>query len=138
MITGRRALKWLLYLAGLCVTVLVTIVLVFAFQARVRLADLRPWHEISLASEFHARSADAPKTFVEYRALEDRLFAELRRKVLDDPASADKQVLGRYTPGSIPDPSATSTAWNAMSFVSSSTGIVPAPSNATLNLRGRP
>ena len=34
MVTGRRALKWLLYLAGLCVTVLVTIVLVFAFQAR--------------------------------------------------------------------------------------------------------
>ena len=57
MITGRRALKGLLYLAGLCVTVLVTIVLVFAFQARVRLADLKPWHQISLATEFHANRA---------------------------------------------------------------------------------
>jgi alpha-beta hydrolase superfamily lysophospholipase len=112
MITGRRALKWLLYLAGLCVTVLVTIVLVFAFQARVRLADLRPWHEISLASEFRVRNADAPTTFVEYRALEERLFAELRRKVLDDPASADKQVLGRYTPGSIPARLALETPYN--------------------------
>jgi len=97
MVMGRRALKWLLNLAGLCVTVLATIVLVFAFQARVRLADLHAWHEISLA-EFHAGRADAPKTFVEYRALEDRLFAELRRKVLDDPAAADTQLLGRYTP----------------------------------------
>ena len=109
---GRRALKWLLYLAGFCVTVLVTIVLVFAFQARVRLADLRSWHEISLAAEFRARSADAPKTFVEYRALEDRLFAELRRKVLDDPAAADTQLLGRYTPGSIPARLALETPYN--------------------------
>jgi alpha-beta hydrolase superfamily lysophospholipase len=112
MVTGRRALKWLLYFAGLCVTVLVTIVLVFAFQARVRLADLRSWHEVSLAAEFHARSADAPKTFVEYRALEDRLFAELRRKVLDDPAAADTQVLGRYRPGSIPARLALDTPYN--------------------------
>jgi alpha-beta hydrolase superfamily lysophospholipase len=112
MITGRRALKWLLYLAGLCVTVLVTIVLVFAFQARVRLADLKPWHQISLATEFHANRADAPKTFVEYRALEERLFAEMRRRVLDDPAAADTQLLGRYTPGSIPARIALETPYN--------------------------
>jgi alpha-beta hydrolase superfamily lysophospholipase len=112
MITGRRALKWLLYLAGLCVTVLVTIVLVFAFQARVRLADLRSWHEVSLASEFRAGSANAPKTFAEYRALEDRLFGELRRKVLDDAHAADTQLLGRYTPGSIPARLALETPYN--------------------------
>jgi len=112
MVTGRRALKWLLYLAGLCVTVLVTIVLVFAFQARVRLADLSAWHKVSLAAEFRARSADAPKTFPEYRALEDRLFAELRRKVLDDPAAADTQPLGRYKPGTIPARLALETPYN--------------------------
>ncbi len=112
MVTGRRALKWLLYLAELCVTVLVTIVLVFAFQARVRLADLHAWHEISLASEFRAGHADAPKTFTQYRALEDRLFAELRRRVLDDPAAADSQLLGRYTPSSIPARLALETPYN--------------------------
>jgi alpha-beta hydrolase superfamily lysophospholipase len=112
MITGGLALKWLLYLAGLCITVLVTIVLVFAFQARVRLADLRPWHEVSLTSEFHAGNADAPKTFVEYRALEDRLFADLRRKVIDNPAAADTQLLGRYTPGSLPARIALETPYN--------------------------
>ena len=112
MFTGRRALKWLLYLAGLCVTVLVTIVLVFAFQARVRLSDLKAWHEVSLASEFRAGRADTPQTFADYRALEDRLFAELRRKVLDDPAAADTQSLGRYTPGSIPARLALETRYN--------------------------
>jgi alpha-beta hydrolase superfamily lysophospholipase len=112
MITGRRALKWLLYLTCLGVTVLVTIVLVFAFQARVRLADLRAWHEVTLASEFHADRIDTPKTFTEYRALEDRLLAELRRRVLDDPTAADKQFLGRYTPGSIPARLALETPYN--------------------------
>ena len=112
MFTGRRALEWLLYLAGLCVAVLVTIVLVFAFQARVRLADLRSWHELSLGSEFHAGRADAPTSFTEYRALEDRLFAEVRRRVLDDPAAADSQPLGRYTPGSIPARLALETPYN--------------------------
>ena len=42
------------------------------------------------------------------------------------------------TPGSTSKPSLTSTAAKAMSLVSSSTAILPAPSKATLNLRGRP
>jgi alpha-beta hydrolase superfamily lysophospholipase len=108
----RRVLRWILYAAGLCVTVLATIVLVFALQARARLADLKPWHRVALAEEFRASRADAPKTFAEYRALEDRLFAELRRKVLDDPAAADTQVLGRYTPGSLPSRLALDTPYN--------------------------
>jgi alpha-beta hydrolase superfamily lysophospholipase len=108
----RRCLRWLLYAVGLCATALVTIVLVFAIQARARLADLESWHRVALDSEFRAGRADAPKTFPEYRLLEDRLFAELRRKVLDDPAAADKQVLGRYTPGSIPSQLALDTPYN--------------------------
>ena len=69
-----RALRWLLYAAGVCLTVLLTVVVVFALQARARLADLSPWHQVSLAGEFRA-GATAPKTFPEYHALEDRLFA---------------------------------------------------------------
>ena len=108
----RRAIRWPLYLVGLAATVLVTIVLVFAIQARARLADLESWHRVALDSEFRAGRADAPKTFVEYRALEDRLFAELRRKVLDDPSAADTQQLGRYTPGSVTEQLALDTPYN--------------------------
>ena len=110
--TLRRPLFWLACLAALCFTVLVTIVLVFAIQARVRLADLRPWHKAVLAAEFHVDRAGAPASFPEYRALEDRLFAELRRRVIDDPAAADTQQLGRYTPGSIPSRLALDTPYN--------------------------
>ena len=108
----RRAVRWLLYAAGLGVTALVTIVLVFALQARARLSDLKPWHRVALAEEFRANRADAPKTFPEYRALEDRLFAEVRRKIVDDASAADDQPLGRYTPGSIPARLALDTEYN--------------------------
>jgi alpha-beta hydrolase superfamily lysophospholipase len=107
-----RLLKWSLYAVALCAVVLVTIVLVFAIQSRLRLADLEPWHEIVLSEEFRADRAGAPKTFDEYRALEDRLFAQLKTSVLDDPKKADKSLLGRYTPGSITSKLALETPYN--------------------------
>ena len=100
--TTRRTAKVALYVAGLVAAVLATIVVVFAVQARLRLPDLQPWHRIELAEEFHAGRAGAPKTFPEYLALEERLFAELRKRVLDDPAVADRALVGRYNPASVP------------------------------------
>jgi alpha-beta hydrolase superfamily lysophospholipase len=100
--TTRRAAKAALYLAGLVAAVLATIVVVFAVQAHLRLPDLQPWHRIELAEEFRAGRAGAPKSFPEYLALEERLFAELRKRVLDDPAVADPALIGRYNPNSVP------------------------------------
>jgi len=88
------------------------LVLAFAIQARVRLPDLRSWHRIRLANEFHAAGSGAPRSFEEYRRLEDRLFAEVRQRVLDDPAAADTQVIGRYTPRSVPSRLALDTMYN--------------------------
>lgn len=73
----------------------------FAAQSWWRLADLSPWHRIVLENEFHASRTDAPKTFVEYLALEERLFAELRQRIYATPGNADTYAFGRYTPGSV-------------------------------------
>ena len=100
--TTRRTVKTALYLAGLVGAVLATIVVVFAVQARLRLPDLEPWHRIELAEEFRASRAGAPKTFPAYLALEERLFAELGRRVFDDPAVADRAATGRYNPAAVP------------------------------------
>jgi alpha-beta hydrolase superfamily lysophospholipase len=89
-----------------------TIVLVFAIQARVRLADLRPWHRLTLEDEFRAGARDAAHGFADYRRLEDRLFADLRRRLLDDPAAADTSPLGRYNPASVPARLALDTPYN--------------------------
>ena len=100
--TVTASSRWTVHLALLVAAVLATIVLVFAIQARVRLADLDPWHTIELEEEFRVGRPGAPKTFDEYRQLEDRLFAELRRRVVDDPAVADRWAIGRYNPRSVP------------------------------------
>jgi alpha-beta hydrolase superfamily lysophospholipase len=102
LLTTRGAVKAALYLGGLIAAILATIVIVFALQARLRLPDLQPWHRIALDEEFRAGRAGAPKTFAEYLALEERLFAELRRRVLEDPAVADPALIGRFNPESVP------------------------------------
>jgi alpha-beta hydrolase superfamily lysophospholipase len=93
--------RWVLTLAALAAGALGGIVLLYAIQAR-RLPDLRAWHRVRLEEEFRAGARGAPESFADYRRLEERLFAELRRKVVDDPAAADAFALGRYNPKSVP------------------------------------
>lgn len=94
-------LKWLLYLVGACALVLVTVVAVFGLQARARLPELKAWHRVELEHEFRAGRSDTPDSFTGYRSLEGRLFAELRRRVFDDPQAADHSPISRYNPGSV-------------------------------------
>jgi alpha-beta hydrolase superfamily lysophospholipase len=101
-LTTRRAVRTALHLAGLALAVLATIILVFAVQARLRLQDLQPWHRIVLAEEFRAGASGAPRTFAEYQAREERVFAELRRRVLDAPDAAERGTVSRYNPASVP------------------------------------
>jgi len=62
------------------------------------LRELRPWHTAGLTNEFHAGMANAPRTFADYMALEDRLFGEvkdLERRSFDSRFDA---ILSRYNP----------------------------------------
>ncbi len=105
----KRALA---IVAAFILTVPVTIILAFAIQARVLLPDLRPWHRLILKSEFRAGRADTPKTFEEYLRLEDRLFTELRSRVMDDALAADRYAIGRFNPATIPAKLALGTPYN--------------------------
>jgi len=109
---GRRAVRWGVAAAAVALLVPAAIVVAFAVQARIRLPELRPWHRLTLRSEFRAGRSDTPKTFEEYLRLEARLFAELKSRVLDDPAAADAFVIGRYNPTSIPARLALDTPYN--------------------------
>jgi alpha-beta hydrolase superfamily lysophospholipase len=81
-------------------------------QARYLLPDLKAWHTMELGEEFKVGRSDTPKSFEEYRRLEDRLMAELRGKILENPAAADSFVLGRYNPHSVPACLAWETPYN--------------------------
>jgi esterase/lipase len=107
----RGLTKWIARLLLLAGGVLATIVLVFAFQARLKHPDLQAWHRLRLREEFHAGRKDVA-SFADYLRLEERLFAELRERLLDDPLAADPYALGRYHPGSAPARLALETPYN--------------------------
>ncbi|HSC14626.1 MAG TPA: alpha/beta fold hydrolase [Gammaproteobacteria bacterium] len=107
----RWLIKPLLYLAAFAVTVLVTIVLVYAVQARINLGDLHAWHRIVLREEAGPAHPEAFESFEAYRRQEERLFAELRERIYA-PGEADTFALGRYNPRSVVAQLALDTPYN--------------------------
>jgi pimeloyl-ACP methyl ester carboxylesterase len=71
-----------------------------------------PWLDVRLAEEFSRDTAAQVRTFGDYLALEDRLFAELDAKVYAATASAPDQGLLRFSAGSAADPRAWRPNWN--------------------------
>ena len=108
----KRTTRWLLYLLAFAASIVAAVVLAFAFQARLRLPALSAWHRVELREEFAAGRSDAPKTLRDYWRLEDRLFDELRAKILADPKAADRMPFGRYNLASIPAHLAYETPYN--------------------------
>ena len=72
--------------------------------------DLKVWHTAELDEEF---TADSPlKTFADYLALEERLFAQLDERVYSEIAPEDRRQINRYYRGSLTDPGQWRTNWN--------------------------
>ncbi len=92
----RLAVAALLLLATLWTVVAVG----FAMQAWWRLPELSAWHQIAFEHEFDADRADAATSFPAYLEQEARLFAELKRRIYDDPGKAGREPFDRYRPGS--------------------------------------
>lgn len=73
--------------------------------------NLRPWHEVSLDSEFSASMEGGEvRDFKDYFALEERLFAELRDELVLGVEVG--QVINRYSSGSLSDPTGRVPNWN--------------------------
>jgi alpha-beta hydrolase superfamily lysophospholipase len=72
--------------------------------------DLAPWHLVHLDDEF---TADRPVAdFDAYLALEDRLFAELEARVIDDAGTTANHPSYRYHRGGPADPGRWPVNWN--------------------------
>jgi alpha-beta hydrolase superfamily lysophospholipase len=119
------------YAAVAAVSVLVTIVLVYAIQARIRLPELKAWHRLVLQEEASRANPRAFASFPQYLQQEERLFAELRERIYSAP-DADTFALGRYNPESVVAGLALDTAYNR------SYELVPArePLGAVLLMHG--
>ena len=75
-----------------------------AFLAACGGQPLEPWHTARLSAEFDAGAADEIQSFEDYRALENRLFDELRDEVYSQVDTGPAFALFRYSAGSAADP----------------------------------
>jgi alpha-beta hydrolase superfamily lysophospholipase len=83
------------------------VVLVLGFKLRLdAMPELSVWHTAVLDSEFRADDAVRVRNLDDYRALEERLFAELDAEVYDRVNREERRALNRFARGSIADPSA--------------------------------
>ena len=89
------------------------------------------WHTTQLAAEFTAAREEEVDSIAAYRALEDRLFAELKSDVIDKVPAEERTLINRYAAGSLSDPGVWPTDWNR------SFELTPAnPGGAALLLHG--
>jgi alpha-beta hydrolase superfamily lysophospholipase len=73
---------------------------------------MEPWHKERLTEEFTADMTDEIQTFDDYRKLEDRLFAQLEKKVYARIPTGPEYALVRYSAGSAADPQPRRPNWN--------------------------
>lgn len=102
-----RKILWALgfALAG----VLLAGVAVYAFYID-HLPELSRWHTTALKSEF--RAGDGTGNWADWIAREDRLFAELRGAIYDQPQAGESRNASRYTVGALADPTKEPRDWN--------------------------
>ena len=96
-----------------------------------RLPDLMVWHTARLDAEFRAGDVGKVKTLADYRALEERLFAQVKARVYDKIPLEARRQLNRYATGSLSDPLAQPVNWNRTFELS-----VPRPRGGVLLLHG--
>ena len=96
----KRAIRILLRTSLAGFIAFLTILLVRAFDTR-GLPDLQVWHKVKLSNEFDRRKYRREITFEQYRDIEDRLFAELDKKVFSETGSAEQDKYNRYTRSSL-------------------------------------
>jgi len=109
---GRTVLKHLGYFLGYG-TLGIVVAAVAAFGVYVsHLPEPRIWHTAPLDAEFRAADAERVRTLADYRALEDRLFSQLREQVYDRVPGEDRRQFNRYAAGSLADPMKQAPNWN--------------------------
>ncbi len=78
----------------------------------IRGPEPRVWHTTILEQEFTAAKAGEVTSIAAYRQLEDRLYAELKARILDKVQPSERNPFNRYASGSRSDPAVWPTNWN--------------------------
>jgi len=92
-----------------CIGALIILVTLFVLHLESR-PELKVWHEAILDAEFTANSHVV--SFSDYLALEEKLFAQLKQRVLEHIKPDDQRLIKRYHRGSLSDPGQWPHNWN--------------------------
>ncbi len=106
-----RSIRWV-RVAVVAVVAAAAAGAVFASWAQRSKPELSPWHTVSLEHELEASDARGGFDWDDYLALEDRLFAELDERVVNDPDSGAEPAWNRYAPGGANNPAGFPRDWN--------------------------
>ncbi len=74
--------------------------------------DLSLWHTVNLKEEFQARDADDDFGWQDYLELEDRLFDELDKRIIQPSGDAADPDWNRYASGGVNNPAGFPKNWN--------------------------
>jgi alpha-beta hydrolase superfamily lysophospholipase len=106
----RSLIRWLLLAAGSALFGLVLVGLGFYAHYLKDGPPLHPW-QLERLADFTAGDAAQVVSIAQYRALEDRLFADLDARVYRPPVP-DAELFNRYRTGSRSDPGVWPVNWN--------------------------
>ena len=87
------------------------LILIRAFQSR-SLPDLQIWHTYRFVNEFSARTARDAFSFQDYQILEESLFEELDREIVEPSSGPDADLINRYNRNGIVFPGMNGRDWN--------------------------
>lgn len=106
----KKLFRHVLYAASLIlVGMLCTVVLAYKVLLD-HLPELKPWHRVELAEDFHAGTG--VNSLSDYLTVEDRAFSEFGRKILDHIEPQDRFRFNRFSRGSLSDPAVVQPNWN--------------------------
>lgn len=124
-----RLLRQLLWALGFALAgVLIAGVAVYAFYID-HLPELSRWHTTELKSEF--RAGDGTRSWADWLAREDALFAELRASIYAQPQEGESRNASRYTAGALADPTKEARDWNRSFEL-----VAPQPRGGVLLIHG--
>jgi pimeloyl-ACP methyl ester carboxylesterase len=109
---ARHALKQLAYLLGYGTLMLAVAIVAIYVRQLNSLPELKVWHTARLDAEFRAADTEQVRTLADYRALEERLFEQLRTEVYGRTRTEDQRRFNRYSSGSLSDPLKQPVNWN--------------------------
>ena len=102
----KHCFKAFLYgIIGGCVVLVIIFVLFLESRP-----ELKVWHEVDLDVEFTTNSP--VKSFEDYLAMEDQLFAQLHDRIYAHIEPEDRRLINRYNQDSLSNPGRWSSNWN--------------------------